>query len=138
MRKIIALAVAALIFGTVAQAHHIDPSEYTVTITVESSRTQYTETGSTVQKTSPSLLSPNGGARVRSTGQSSVHVFFVAGDSRYEVDSIYGRFLQPGEYKLKFNKQYVDILVLDEKGKLQACRYEIIAVEKVLKEVTQH
>jgi len=132
-----ALAIAALAFGAATQAN-IDPSKYTVTITVESASTHYTETGATVRKSTPSILNPNGGAKVRTTGFSSVDVIFVAGDSRYKVTSAYGSLLQPGEYKMKFNKHYVDILVPDEKGKLHSRKYEIVAVEKVSKEVPQH
>jgi hypothetical protein len=132
MRKLLALAIAVLTTGAANQAK-VDPSKYTETITVESASIHHQATGATVRKSRPSILNPNGGANVHDTGYSYVDVIFVHGDSRYEVTSAYGSLLQPGVYKMKFNKDYVDILVPDEKGKLQSRKYEIVAVEKISK-----
>jgi len=138
MRKIMAFVIAFVTFGAVTQAK-IDPSKYTQTITVESASIQHKTTGATVHNSTPSILHPNGGARVAQTGFSYADVIFVLGDSRYQVTRPYGLLLEPGEYKMKFNNnQWVEILVTSKEGKLKSCRYKIVAVEKISKESAQH
>jgi hypothetical protein len=138
MRKIMALAIASVTFGAESQAR-IDPSKYTQTITVESASIQHKTTGATVHNSTPSVLHPDGGARIDQTGFSYADVIFVLGDSRYEVTRPYGLVLEPGEYKMKFNNdQWVEILVPNKEGKFKSCRYKIAAVEKISKEPVQH
>ena len=124
--KTILLAVAVALIALSTAAKDPDPSQYPETITVVSSSTGRQTTGATVRDSS-SVLSGQS-ATVRTNSYSYADIIFNDKDTQYEVTGYI--LLQPGDYKMRFNKNYVEILV-SEKDKLRSLKYRVVGVSSI-------
>jgi hypothetical protein len=121
-----ALTLAIILIALTTAAKDPDASQYPETITVVSSNTQTQTTGATVRDNSSILFGQS--TTVRNNTRAYADIIFTDRDSQYEV--VGNSLLQPGEYKMRFDKNWVEILV-PEKDKMKSWKYQIVGVSHI-------
>jgi hypothetical protein len=124
--KRVVLTLTFVLIALSTAAKDPDPSQYPETITVVSSGTQRQTDGATIRDHSSVLFGDS--TTVRNKTHTYADVVFIDKDSQYEV--VGNSLLQPGEYKMRFDKNWVEILV-PEKDKMKSWKYQIVGVSRV-------
>src|ERR1700733_9112732 len=122
---VLTLAIVLIALSTAAKDP--DPSQYPETITVVSSNSQSQVTGATVRDSSSVLFGQS--TTVRTNRYSYADIVFTDKDTQYEVTGYI--LLQPGEYQMRFDKNYVEILVADKKDKVKSLKYRVVGVSSI-------
>ncbi len=121
------LTLAIVLVGLSTAAKQPDPSQYPETITVVSSNIQTQTDGATIRDSSSVLFGQSTTVRTRTS--SYADIIFNDKDTQYEVTGYI--LLQPGEYKMRFDKNYVEILVADKKDKVKSLKYRVVGVASI-------
>jgi hypothetical protein len=91
-----------------------------------SSSTQTRTDGATIREHSSVLFGQS--TTARNNTHSYADIVFTDKDSQYEV--VGNSLLQPGEYKMRFDKNWVEILV-PEKDKMKSWKYQIVGISHI-------
>jgi hypothetical protein len=125
--KTAVLTLAIVFISLSTAAKDPDPSQYPETITVVSSNSQSQTTGATVRDSSSVLFGQS--TTVRTNSYSYADIIFTDKDTEYEVTGY--ALLQPGEYKMRFDKNWVEILVADKMDKVRSLKYRVVGVSSI-------